>query len=180
MTLRDLGWLFPLLFMFHDFEEIVVVKAWVNRNRQPMTAKYPRLAGPLFRTLDPVTTSAFALGVAEEFVLLVAVTAVSLTTGFHALWIGLFVAFAAHLVVHAGQAVVLRRYVPGLLTSLACLPASVWILAELRDELTVGGLVLWSAIGLALLVVNLAFVHRWMTGFGAWIARFERDAESTR
>lgn len=60
-------WLFPILFIFHDFEEIIFMRAWINKNRSFLRGRFPVLAPKMFAHFDPITTSAFALGVAEEF-----------------------------------------------------------------------------------------------------------------
>ncbi|SES45647.1 HXXEE domain-containing protein [Psychrobacillus sp. OK032] len=34
IKIQTLIWLFPILFIFHDFEEIIMLENWINNNRQ--------------------------------------------------------------------------------------------------------------------------------------------------
>ena len=101
-------WLFPILFMFHDFEEIIFMQSWISKNRDYLDHRFPALSKKLSSHFDQITTSAFALGVAEEFIIISIITVVSYVTNWYILWIGLFITFALHLVIHCFQALVIR------------------------------------------------------------------------
>ena len=70
-------WLFPMLFIFHDFEEIIFMKAWINKNKAYLLKKFPGLPQKLLSHLDNITTSSFFLGVAEEFIIISIITIIS-------------------------------------------------------------------------------------------------------
>ncbi|WP_349773119.1 HXXEE domain-containing protein [Lacrimispora xylanisolvens] len=106
--IKVMVWLFPILFMFHDFEEIIFMQSWINKNRNYLTHRFPVLSKKLFSHFDQITTSAFSLGVAEEFIIISIITIVSYVTNWYILWIGLFITFALHLVIHCFQALVIR------------------------------------------------------------------------
>ena len=55
---------FPLLFIFHDLEEIIGMKRFVNRNADMLQRRYPFL----YKRLRRFTTEGFALAVMEELV----------------------------------------------------------------------------------------------------------------
>ncbi len=61
-TLYLFLWRFPALLMFHDFEEIILVGAWKQRNSAYLVSHRSRLTpyGSF------VSTAPFACGVAEE------------------------------------------------------------------------------------------------------------------
>ncbi|WP_025698241.1 HXXEE domain-containing protein, partial [Paenibacillus forsythiae] len=40
----SLLWLFPVLFMFHDFEEILTVEAWAEEHRDKVLSAMPPFA----------------------------------------------------------------------------------------------------------------------------------------
>ncbi|MCB2360887.1 HXXEE domain-containing protein [Clostridium estertheticum] len=63
-------WLFPLLFIFHDLEEIIFMQAWISKNRLYLCERFPILSKKLLPHFDNITTSSFAFGVAEEFILI--------------------------------------------------------------------------------------------------------------
>lgn len=51
------------------------------------------------------------------------------------LWLGGLVGCTLHFVVHIGQSVVVRQYIPSVATSLICLPISVWLISRSVPEL---------------------------------------------
>jgi hypothetical protein len=57
--------LFPLIFMFHDFEEIIFMKSWLVKNSDYLQNRFPVFSKQILK-LNGISTSAFALGVAEE------------------------------------------------------------------------------------------------------------------
>ncbi|MBE5979318.1 MAG: HXXEE domain-containing protein [Paenibacillaceae bacterium] len=75
--IKVMVWLFPILFMFHDFEEIIFMQSWISKNRNYLTHRFPALSKRLSSHFDQITTSAFALGVAEEFFIISIITVVS-------------------------------------------------------------------------------------------------------
>lgn len=50
---------------------------------------------------------------------------ISLLTSWYGLWIGGFIGCAFHFLIHIGQSIVIRKYVPCLITSIIALPVSV-------------------------------------------------------
>ena len=77
-----------------------------------------------------VSTSTFALGVAEEFILFVAITYFSLLTDNYGWWLGLLVAFTLHIFLHITQFIVVKRYVPAITTSILVLPYCLFTLVK--------------------------------------------------
>lgn len=170
-------WLFPILFIFHDFEEIIFMQGWIGRNKAYMQKRFPRLAKRMLPHFESITTSSFALGVAEEFVLISIITMVSYLTNWYALWIGLFMAFSLHLVMHCIQAVVLRGYVPAVITSLICLPACFYILNNTVQLYNLDTLIQFSILGVLLMIANLAVIHKGMNSFSRWAASYENQCK---
>ena len=87
--------------------------------------KHPKLRR-MFNHLRKMNTKAFTIAVLEELILLVVITVYVFCGGPYAieLWTAAFMAFSIHLIVHIGQAIVVRGYVPGLVTSILLLPFS--------------------------------------------------------
>ncbi|TCL55622.1 uncharacterized protein with HXXEE motif [Kineothrix alysoides] len=169
-------WLFPLLFIFHDFEEIIFGKPWVNRNKERLMEQFPMLANKVLLHFDSLTTSSFSLGVAEEFILISAVTIISYLTGWYDLWLGIFIAFIAHLIIHIFQCIIFRGYVPAVVTSVICLPVSICITAEfLRSySITFSRIIAFSMLGIVLMIINIWGIHKGMTVFDKWLAKYQK------
>lgn len=99
---------------------------------------------------------------AEEFVVVLFVAFLALfyhTRFLYLIWLGGFIAFALHLVLHILQAIWLRRYIPALATSILCLPVSgiiIWKTTALLHVNTIE-LLVFSLIGILIVIVNLFF-----------------------
>lgn len=168
-------WFFPILFIFHDFEEIIFVKPWFEKNKEDLRKKYPKLAQKLMPHFEGISTSAFALGVLEEFVLATFITIHAYVFNWYYVWIGAFIGFTLHLVVHCVQALVIKRYVPVLITSIICLPICCYIIFTFinLNPMTGGQLILSSSIAVLIIVANLIVMHKGMVIFDKWLAKFQ-------
>jgi len=173
--IKVMVWLFPILFMFHDFEEIIFMQAWSSKNRNFLTHRFPALLKKLSSHFDQITTSAFALGVAEEFILISIITVLSYVTNWYILWTGLFITFALHLVIHCFQALVLRKYVPAIITSIICLPICFYIISNAVKRFPLIDVIFYSALSFVFMVVNLILIHKAMKVFSKWSAQYERQ-----
>ena len=144
---------FPLLFIFHDLEEIIGMKRFVNRNADMLQRRYPFL----YKRMRRFTTEGFALAVMEELVVfsVLALAALYFDNSLcWNIWFGGFVGLAAHYVMHIGQALLIRRYIPALITSVICLPISVLILYRSYSLIEING---WFVV-LGLLIVALNMI----------------------
>ena len=123
-------WMFPLLFIFHDMEEIIGLVPWIHFNETLLAQKVPTI----LKIHKGVTTKGFALAVFEEFILVLSITLLTYFTQsrvFELIWLGGFVAFALHLLLHIGQSILLRKYIPALITSILCFPVSAYLITSI-------------------------------------------------
>ena len=146
-------------------------RLWTAKNGAEICRRIPN-ASLIFNNL---TTEGFALAVAEEFVLLLIICGLTFTgiRAFNLIWLGVFFAFTLHLVVHIGQAVVFRKYIPALATSIICLPVSIWILKDCLSAIDASlvEIVAYSIVAVVAVVGNLVFAH-WLTRrFNEWMMR---------
>ncbi|CAH2713045.1 hypothetical protein BACCIP111895_00178 [Neobacillus rhizosphaerae] len=169
-------WLFPILFIIHDFEEIIFMRAWISKNKSYLCDRFPTLSKKLLHHFDHITTSAFALGVAEEFILISIITVVSYMTNWYSLWIGSFIAFTLHLLIHCLQALVVRKYIPSIVTSVICLPICIYIIKQIIQISTLNTITLYSILCFIIMVINIGFIHKVMAIFSKWIVRYEHQS----
>ena len=79
--------MFPLLFIFHDMEEIIGLVPWIHLNETLLVQKAPAI----LTIHKEVTTEGFALAVFEEFILVLSITLLAYFTQSRALelvWLG--------------------------------------------------------------------------------------------
>ncbi len=77
-------WLFPLLFIFHDMEEIIGFIPWLNHNQKFLKEKYPKI----IRQYEQTSSEGFALAVFEELLLCISLCLISIFTNWYGLWLG--------------------------------------------------------------------------------------------
>ncbi len=54
-------WIFPVLFIFHDMEEVIWLPGFIKNNREDITKRYPIAERLLSAYEEGMTTEAFAL-----------------------------------------------------------------------------------------------------------------------
>ena len=151
---------FPFAFLIHDLEEILVQHKWMLAHKEDLLRRFPRLQ-PMIHHLSSLSSKAFTIAVLEELALLLLATGYYLADGPYALelWATLFVAFSVHLVVHIGQGIIIRGYVPGLITSILLLHYSYYGISSSCQEMDCGKLIFLGVIGFIAIAVNLLFAH---------------------
>ncbi len=147
----------PIVFMIHDFEEIIMFKPWLTKNREELKRRFPKMERFMAKnSLFDLSTSAFAVAVMHEFLLISAATFVSLYFDDYSVWFAAFMAYFVHLFMHIGQWVLFRKYVPVIITSILTMPYCIYtFLRFLRfTEMTDIQLLLWSFAGVVAAVLS--------------------------
>ncbi len=158
-------WLFPVIFIFHDMEEVIGIENWLHENYSTIVRRFPP-ADRILKAYSGVTTAGFALAVYEELLVLIGVSLLADLTECRfilGLWFGGLIGFTFHLVIHLAQAVYIRRYIPALITSIIALPPGILLIWKSYPMIRINAM---SAIGIICgvigLAVNLKFAHRLM------------------
>lgn len=114
-VLNQYVWLFPVLFMFHDMEEMIGFGIWL-------------------------------------------------------LWLGGFIAYSLHLVIHIIQSIIIKQYILAVFTSIIALPISIWVIYQSVLELNCKmlNITLYSILGIAIVGLNLKFAQFLMGKFTKW------------
>ena len=74
LDIHMIVWLFPIIFMFHDFEEIVMIEPWFTKNKETVKVRFPKISARMLPYADSLTTTSLSLGVAGMFMLICVVT----------------------------------------------------------------------------------------------------------
>lgn len=151
--------LFPLVFMIHEFEEIICFKPWVTKNSSWLTSKYPKFVKQITH-IGQLSVPAFSIAVLEEFILVSISTVLALTLQWYSVWIAVFTAFEFHIILHIVQWMVIRKYIPAIITSLLSLPYLIWGLNKIFNEFSVSLIMICFVIGLLTIIINLFLAHK--------------------
>ncbi|EGT5471297.1 HXXEE domain-containing protein [Clostridioides difficile] len=164
-------WLFPLLFIFHDMEEIIGFGIWLKKNKSMLDKKYPFIS----KIYENYSTEGMAFAVFEEFILCIIfciLTVITENQYVYLLWLGSFIAYTLHLVIHIGQSIIIRKYIPSLITSIICLPISIWCISKsiYIVDCEMSTTILYSIIGIIIVALNLKFAQSLIGKFTKWMS----------
>ncbi|CAM5428560.1 HXXEE domain-containing protein [Streptomyces pseudogriseolus] len=118
----------------HDLEELVTVPGWSRRNVPELRKRFPRVPERVWRRAETMDAAEFAAAVGVMGVLVGAASAAGrLTGGRSGFYQGALTGFGLHGVTHMAQAVAVRGYTPGSVTSLlVVVPFTLWARGRLR------------------------------------------------
>ena len=151
-------WL-PLLFIIHDFEELIFVPMWVKKHKKILDKKKK----PVFGGIQ--NSSVLAVGILEELLILVAVSIFMIYNPTSLVYFGVLTTYLIHLVLHVILCVQYKTYVPGVVTSLIQIPICLSILKYFYPLLNRPPfhVFLVSFICLIIFALNILFIHKIMS-----------------
>ena len=164
---HSLTWLFPIVFMFHDFEEIVLGEPRQRKNAGDLRERI-KTSAPVFLTKQIgaiLNKTAAELSFPISLIFALTVLASYLAAAHEAY--GFFplasAAFFLHGFMHLGRAPILRGYVPAAITSAVfVIPSGLILHGRLIHEGTVGasGLLIWFLPASILTVPFMLVTHK--------------------
>ena len=151
--------LLPIIFIFHDMEEVVGFGYFFKKNHD-LYDRFPRVT----KAYRNFKTEGFAAAVYEEFIPFFGVSLLAYyfpNKVLISMWYGLFLALAGHFIIHIGQTIYLRKYIPSFVTSLICLPVSVNILLRCTRVMMFNTVtILIIIVSILLMMINLKLAHK--------------------
>ena len=151
MTSVQFYFLFPALFMLHELEEIIWMPSFVKK----ISIQYPNN-----RILSYYTPFAFNTIVLEQFLILLLSLFLSYWFNNYSIYATIIIAYIYHVLGHLIQTIVIRKYVPGLLTGIL---TSLFSLCNLKNEFPIilYGYSLFTLLVIILnLVVSFVVLHK--------------------
>ena len=147
-------------FSLHDFEEILFQHSWVLKNQNRIVKKFP-FAKNILEHLAKLDTKKFAVIAFEEFCIILFGTILMLAkiSFWQYIEAALLFAFGIHLIIHLLQAILVKGYVPGLVSSLLLLPYGYFSTQLIVKEFQLKTFFI-ATIGTALMILNLKIMHR--------------------
>ncbi len=164
--MKEYVWLFPVIFMFHDMEEIIGFKFFLKHNGTELQKRFPFI---LHRYKD-FSTEGFALAVYEELILCILISALAFFLDRNFLWyiwLGAFIGCDIHFFIHLIQVGIYRRYIPACITSLICLPVNTLIICRCLLYIADPALfaILFMCLSTILVFVNIFIAQKLMGWF---------------
>ena len=150
-------WMLPILFILHDFEEMIFMPLWKKRHHQKLLT----FKKPFFGSVTQ--GSAFAVGVLEEFIILVFISGFCQITHNSLLYLSFVIAYTAHFIIHYIMCLQFRGYVPGVVTVTLELPIVLMIISHYwPSEISLLSVTAYLFVAMALTYTNLKVMHQIM------------------
>ena len=113
--------LFPIVFILHDFEELILFEPWLKKNANVIIDrienKVPAFLEGQLKTVLKKSTTQFALPISLIFILTCISSLLAAEYGRYSFFLLAGSLFFLHGFMHIGQAIFLRRYIPAVITS---------------------------------------------------------------
>lgn len=167
-TMNFIVWMFPIIFMLHDFEEIIMAEVWSKRYKREIDTAWPKRQPFGLNYIHFCQTPTFSIGVEVEFLLFSLISLFSVIFRSYFLWYSAFLGVTLHLVfVHMFICIRFKHYVPGVITSIIFILPSIWILYVAKiiiyyDQRTILLSCFW---GIILIIIIIPVLHKAM---GSW------------
>lgn len=156
--MKDYILLLPIIFIFHDMEEVVGFGYFFRKNPD-LYDRFPRV----MKAYRNFKTEGFAAAVYEEFIPFFGVSLLAYyfpNKVLLSMWYGLLLALVGHFIVHIGQTIYLKKYIPSFVTSLICLPVCVGVLLRCARIMTFDmATILTIIVSILLMMINLRLAH---------------------
>lgn len=147
-------WMLPILFILHDFEEMIIMPLWKIRHHQ----KLATFRKPFFGSVTQ--SSAFAVGVLEEFVILLFISGFCQLTHNNLLYLSFVIAYTAHFIIHYIMCLQFRGYVPGVVTVTLELPMVLMIISHYwLYDVSLLSVVVYLLLAMIIAFTNLKIMH---------------------
>jgi hypothetical protein len=172
ISLASLLWTLPIMFMIHEFEEIIMFRPWYDKYGNWLKTHHPRIDKRL-STLH-ASTPALSLGILEEFIILSIVTLFCVENEYYSLWVGILMGIFIHHLIHIGSFFFKRGYVPSVITSVISFIYTlvVLILVDGLVQFNFSEIFKWTLISLVLLIINLKFLTILIEKFDKWLTQW--------
>ena len=147
-------WMLPILFILHDFEEMIIMPLWKIHHHQ----KLATFRKPFFGSVTQ--GSAFAVGVLEEFVILLFISGFCQLTHNNLLYLSFVIAYTSHFIIHYIMCLQFRGYVPGVVTVTLELPIVLIIIAHYwPSDVSLLSVVVYLLLAMIIAFSNLKIMH---------------------
>lgn len=135
MDVTNAIWLFVIIFMLHDFEEIIAVEHWVSNTKNKVNLRGNWIVQRIWSFWD-VNSNQFAKRDVIIFTTMSLITVITVFNLDHSWSIYFYTSFLIvvilHNILHVLQTIMLKTYTPGLYTSLFLVsPYSVYLLVKI-------------------------------------------------
>lgn len=177
-TMYFIVWVLPIIYMLHDFEEIIMVEAWGKRYHDAINKAFPKRQPFGLKYIHSHRTAALSTGVYAFYTFFVIVSFCSVLFNHYLLWYSALLVITIHFMLpHVILSIKFKHYVPGLITSIIFLIPGIYYLNTARILLDYNMLTLLLAcmIGLLFMFILLPLVHKSLKGIANCLEHYSES-----
>ena len=156
--MKDYILLLPIIFIFHDMEEIIGF-GWFFRRNPQMFIKHPHITAAYRK----FTNEGFAAAVYEEFIPFFGLSLLAYYSPgrvLYGIWFGMLLCLTGHFVAHIAICIYVGKFIPSLITSIICLPLSLLIVIRTFGLIAFDTLtVISAALTVPAMMLNMKLAH---------------------
>lgn len=147
----SLYWLFPILFMTHEIEEIIFLPRFVERLKWNNSNK-------VIEKIPSISSFQFTIIVIEQLILIILLSFYCYMNNNISLYIALIIVYIVHILIHYIQAIVIKKIIPGFY--MGTLSSIVLAYLLITIEVDIKELVGYILIILLIANFNLLIMHK--------------------
>ncbi|MDQ0273558.1 HXXEE domain-containing protein [Cytobacillus purgationiresistens] len=110
--------MFLVVFMLHNFEEIILIESWFKNTYPKVKHRIPNRISTEVDKMKRTTAAQFSIDVLILFIIAIVLIGLTLLTNNYILFLGLNLFFALNIFIHPIQSLLLKAYVPGLISTI--------------------------------------------------------------
>lgn len=147
----SLYWLFPILFMTHEIEEIIFLPRFVERLKCKNSNK-------VIEKIPLISSFQFTIIVFEQLILIILLSFYCYMNNNISLYVALIIVYIVHILIHYIQAIVIKKIIPGFY--MGTLSSIVLAYLLITIEVDLKELVGYILIILLIAIFNLLIMHK--------------------
>ena len=168
LSMEVISFALPIIFMLHDFEEIIMVDVWQRKYKKLLEISASK---PFAHW---VSADSGAVAVLIEFLILLAVSLISIFFQKYLIWYGVFFVFIIHFIIHYILSFRFHHYTPGVTTAAVFMPLCLFILYDCTRQLPygIGTLVITCFVSLSIFILFFKWLTKMIQTFGKWLSLY--------
>ncbi|AXI09256.1 HXXEE domain-containing protein [Oceanobacillus zhaokaii] len=169
LNVQTLIWLFPIVFVLHDLEEIIMVERWMDKNSDVIHEKLSKkIANKVIKQFS-MSTAQFSVAVLVIFVFVSSSTYMASQYITHGplgniyLFTIMIMVFFLHVFTHIGQSILLQSITPGVITSIVIVfPYSIILFNSLFESQVITWNTIYVSLPFIVLIFPVLFFAHWI------------------
>lgn len=144
-------WLFPILFMTHEIEEILYLPKFVKCLKKESSNN-------IIKRIPAINRISFVIIVFEQLIVIISISLFCYISDNISLYIALIIVYIIHILIHYLQAIIIKKIIPGFY--MGTFSSIILILILLSLDVSYSEVLVYIPIVLLLAVVNLVVMHK--------------------